>query len=403
MKKPVSWQTPLNLLTRSTLAHTVEDYVSKETDEYALIEELKKKHGLERVYRFDIGKNTDGYSDLIEGVLEMTDLAGLCRQNLIEYPDNHYRLLIEHMAERFALDPGFFLLTAGLECMIDHVSRTFLEPEAGFLLPIPNFSVFEAFSLRVGGRPVYHQLEKAAGFQWTEETVDRIGSLIEEERPTLLWISNPVNPTGQNLPLAWIERLTDEARGHGTVVVVDEAYGEYTDPDYGFQTAARLTPGAPNLLVMRTFSKVHALPSLRVGYLICSDPVVIDALQLYRPMFPLSWFSLYVAQIAFVDEEQPIEARKRTQARKEEVYRLLDSIPGYEYLPSATNTVMLRHASLPADRLWEELAAAGCLTANLKGINGLVGEEFLRITIRAEEENRYLLEALRRIDAPYAR
>ena len=393
------WETPLNVLTRSALDHTVEDYVSKETDEYALIEELKEKHGLERVYRFDIGKNTDGYSDIIEGVLEMADLAGLCQQNLIEYPDNHYRLLIEYMAERFQLDPRCFLLTAGLECMIDHVSRTFLEPEASFLLPIPNFSVFEAFSLRVGGRPLYQQLEKTAGFQWTGETVERLDSIMEEEQPTLLWISNPVNPTGQDLPLAWIEQLADRARRQGTVVVVDEAYGEYTDPDHGFQTAATLTPDAPNLLVMRTFSKVHALPSLRVGYLICSDPVVLDALQLYRPMFPLSWFSLYVAQIAFVDEEQPIEARRRVLARKKELYRTLDGMAGYEYLPSATNTVMLRHASLPADRLWDELAAAGCLTANLNGIHGLVGEEFLRITIRAEEENLYLLDALDRIDA----
>jgi histidinol-phosphate aminotransferase len=79
----LGWQISLSPLTGGALKQTVEDYVSKDTDEYALIEDLKARHRLLRVYRFDIGKNTDGYSDLIEGVLEMADLAGLCRENLV--------------------------------------------------------------------------------------------------------------------------------------------------------------------------------------------------------------------------------------------------------------------------------------------------------------------------------
>lgn len=84
----MGWQVPLSPRTGRALKQTVADYVSKDIDEYALIEELKVRHNLPRVYRFDIGKNTDGYSDLIEGVLEMADLARLCRENLVEYPDN---------------------------------------------------------------------------------------------------------------------------------------------------------------------------------------------------------------------------------------------------------------------------------------------------------------------------
>ncbi len=388
------WKPPIGPLTREALSRTSGDYVSKEVDEYALIEELKARHGLDRVYRFDIGKNTDGYSDLIEGVLELTDLADLCRQHLIEYPDNHCELLVEHMADRFGLDPGSFVITSGLECMIDHVCRVFLHPEAEFLLPVPNFSVFENFSLRVGGRPIYLPLREKDGFLWTGETVARLREAMAERSPALLWISNPVNPTGQHLSPAWIEELVTHAEKHETVVVVDEAYGEYTDPEYGFATAADLTPRRPNLLVMRTFSKIHALPSLRVGYLTCSDPDVIGSLELYRPMFPLSWFSLFVAQIAFVDEEQAIKAREKTEERKAALYQHLDGLPAYEYIPSAVNTVMLRHTSLSADELWEALAARGCLTANLNGVNGLAGEEFLRITVRAEDENLHLVGAL---------
>jgi histidinol-phosphate aminotransferase len=235
----------LSPLTGRALKQNVEDYVSKDTDEYALIEELKARHKLPRVYRFDIGKNTDGYSDLIEGVLEMADLAGLCRENLVEYPDNHYRLLLERMSASFGLDPSCFAISAGLECMIDHISRSFLHPDAHFLLPIPNFSVFESFSLRTGASPLYLQLDKDQGFQWTEQTVEKMLALITEKQPALVWISNPVNPTGQDLPVSWIRAVVEQALSTNTAVVVDEAYGEYTDPDYGREGAFRLIPATP--------------------------------------------------------------------------------------------------------------------------------------------------------------
>lgn len=394
----MGWQVPLSPRTGRALKQTVADYVSKDIDEYALIEELKVRHNLPRVYRFDIGKNTDGYSDLIEGVLEMADLARLCRENLVEYPDNHYRLLVERMAASFQLDPSCFAISAGLECMIDHISRSFLHPDAYFLLPIPNFSVFESFSLRVGARPLYLKLDRDQGFQWTEQTVEKMLGLITEKQPALVWISNPVNPTGQDLPMSWIRAVVERAQATNTAVVVDEAYGEYTDPDYARQGASRLVPRHPNLMVLRTFSKIHALPGIRVGYMMCGEPEIIKAVALYRPMFPFSWFSLFVAQTAFVDEEQPIKARQQTQERRRELYGRLDSMSRYQYLPTATNTLMLRHTSLPAARLWEALAAHGCLTANLNGINGLQGEEFLRITIRAREDNAILMEALEQAD-----
>jgi histidinol-phosphate aminotransferase len=390
----MDWTELLSPLTRAGLAAAVRDYVSKDTDEYALIEDLKRRHGLERVYRFDIGKHTDGYSDLIDGVLEEADLAGLCRQNLVEYPDNHYRLLLQRMAERYGMGPECFFISAGLESVIDHVSRAFLHPGAHFLLPVPNFSVFEDFSLRLGARPLYVELAREDGFQWTPRTVERLAAALAARRPALVWISNPVNPTGQDLPLEWVAAVVEGAFEHGAVVVVDEAYGEYTDRDEGIVSAASLLPQRPNLLVLRTFSKIHALPSLRVGYAMCSNPDIVKALELYRPMFPFSWFSLFVAQIAFVDEEHPAWARAKTARRRAELCRELEGLAGCQHLPSATNTIMLRRSGCTADRLWQELARRGCLTANLNHIRGLEGEQFLRVTVRSGEDNRRLLAAL---------
>ena len=384
--------------TRQALAAGTEDYVSKDTDEYGLIEGLKRDNGLEKVYRFDIGKNSDGYSDLVAGVLEEADLAELCRQNLADYPDNHYLLLRRRLADLHDLDPEWFVLSAGLESMIDHISRVFLQDGDAFLIPVPNFSVFADFSIRVGGRPIYLPLKPEENFQWSAGTIATLKELISAHAPKLLWISNPVNPTGQSLPLAWLEELAAACTLQGTAIVVDEAYGEYTDTDQGIVSASRLTHKYGNLMVLRTFSKIHALPSLRVGYLMCSGRDILQAVSLYRPMFPFSWFSLFLAGIASIDEEHVQEARRKLFIRYERLNRQLETLKTFSYLPSQTNTLMLRNLQLSATELWQSLAQRGFLTANLNRVNGLKGQNFLRMTVCSEEENDQFISACREIE-----
>ncbi|MEA1923657.1 MAG: histidinol-phosphate transaminase [Pseudomonadota bacterium] len=384
--------------TRQALAAETEDYVSKDTDEHGLIEGLKRDNGLERVYRFDIGKNSDGYSDLVAGVLEEADLAELCRQNLADYPDNHYLLLRRRLADLHDLNPEWFVLSAGLESMIDHISRVFLQDGDAFLIPVPNFSVFADFSIRAGGRPIYLPLKAEENFQWTAGTVATLKELVSTHAPKLLWISNPVNPTGQSLPLAWLGELAAACALQGTAIVVDEAYGEYTDTDQEIVSASRLTHKYGNLMVLRTFSKIHALPSLRVGYLMCSGRDILQAVSLYRPMFPFSWFSLFLAGIASIDEEHVQEVRRKLFIRYERLSRQLETLKTFSYLPSQTNTIMLRNLHLSSTELWQSLAQRGFLTANLNRVNGLKGHNFLRMTVCSEEDNDQFISACREVE-----
>ncbi|MBD3326595.1 aminotransferase class I/II-fold pyridoxal phosphate-dependent enzyme [candidate division KSB3 bacterium] len=89
----------------------------------------------------------------------------------------------------------------------------------------PNFSVFADLSIRVGGNPFYHTLAPEDGSQRTDATIKTLESLIKPQRPKLLLISNPVNPTGQHLFLQWVESLTAACALKMTAVVVDEPYG----------------------------------------------------------------------------------------------------------------------------------------------------------------------------------
>lgn len=386
----------LSRQTRESLGAVSGDYVSKDHHELAQIEALKREHGLDHVYRFDIGKNTDGFTPLIEDVLEMPELKDFIVANTIEYPDNHYKLLRNQLGIRFGLPPDCFVLSAGLESMIDHIARAFLDQGDLYAMPIPNFSVFEDMSNRMGASPLTVKLSD--DLRWTADTTAELIRVVEGERTRLVWISNPVNPTGQCVAMDMIRQVAEACREAGVPVVVDEAYGEYGDTDDGYVTAAALVPDNPNLMVLRTFSKMYSLPSARVGYMMCSSPDLRAAVNLYRPMFPFSWFSLYLAQLAILDDDYVVETRARLVRRKT---AFLDAVAGFAqftFFPSDTNTIMFRHASMTADELALALMRRGILVANLNAVSGLEGRQYLRMTIRNDEDNAVFVRACEAIN-----
>lgn len=394
----------LATLAKRTLARESQGYLRKDVDVLATVEELKQHYGLDKVYRFDVGKNTDGYSPLIDDVFNLPELIGLITGSLLEYPDNSYRLLRNQLARLHDLPPEWFTLGAGLESVIDQICRAVIDPGNRALIPVPNFDVFESSSIKAGAVLEYLTLP-APEYRWSAATVDELISRMCGEGPgaeaKVVWISNPVNPTGQHIPHDSISRIVNAAAKSRTFVVVDEAYGEYTDNTGGVVSATSMVAQNPHLMVLRTFSKAYCLPSTRVGYMACASPEVRAAVNVFRPMFPFSWISLYIAQLAILDQEHIEDVRTRLAARKAHIYEQLQApdsrLEAFEYVASDTNTIMFRHASLTAEELHEALARRGFLTANLDRFSGIQGERFLRMTVHNDATNKLFLQACREV------
>lgn len=386
----------LSKLARRSMSRSSNDYVSKDVDELEVVQELKSTYGLDHVYRFDIGKNTDGFSPLIHDVMETPELMELMAGSLVEYPENHYSILRTRLSRIHGISEECFTLGAGLESVIDQITRAVLDPGDTVLVPTPNFDVFESSSVRVGADLL---LLPPGGddMRWTEHTLEEIEQRLHDEQLKLVWISNPVNPTGQHIPLEHIERLAEATRRAGSFLVVDEAYGEYTDQSDGVVSATRFLQANPQLMVLRTFSKIYCLPSARVGYMACSDPALREAVNTYRPMFPFSWISLYMAQLALLDTDHVEETRTNVAVRKARLLERINApdagLSDYSFLDSDTNTIMFRHNRLDADRLHEGLARRGFLTANLSRLNGIQGQQYLRMTLHDDAANELFLQA----------
>lgn len=369
-------------------------YLSKDTSENDIITALQAKYNIEKMHRFDVGKNTDGFSPIILEALSTPKILQQMTQRLIDYPDTHYHTLRRQLALRFNLPEEHLLLSAGIESFVDMISRVLLHKGDRYLLPAPNFYLFEEISNKTGATPYVIPL---SSLRWTNETTENIIKAYKEQAPKLLWISNPINPTGQFIPHEHLQQIITQTN-KSLIIVVDEAYGECTDSDSGYISAAKFVSSTPNLIVLRTFSKLYGLAGARVGYMICSSPLLRKAVHYYRQYFPLSLLSLYLAQLATLDDAYLCECRGRIIRRKNAFLNDTKILTDFQFLPSSTNTIMFKHKLLEAKTLFLLLAQQGILTANISGVTGIKDEHFLRMTLRTHHDNSLFIEKCKNIN-----
>ena len=209
-----------------------------------------------------------------------------------------------------------------------------------------------------------------------------------DDRTKIVYVSNPSNPTGSWNSGEEIRRLHAALPDH-VLLVVDEAYAEYvTEPDW--ETSFGLARDAANIVVTRTFSKIHGLGGLRIGFGY-APLAVAEAVDRIRLPFNVSVPGLEAATAALSDEAHQTASRELISAWKP---RLTQAIRGFglEVLPSAGNFVLVIFDSA-------ERATAANDYLNAKGIivrpvGGYGLPQALRITIGTEDQNRAVIDAL---------
>jgi histidinol-phosphate aminotransferase len=385
-----------NQPTRQAMLEKVGGYVEKDQSIQEHVRQVQAQHQPERILRFDLGIGFDGYSPRIQDFLLATLQDGRMERMLNEYPETTHAALRELLAQYFGISAQQVVLSAGLDSILDLITRVFFDPLDKYLMPIPAFYLFELYSERMGAVPIFLQLREENQFRWTHNTTAEFKELISRFHPKIAWLSNPSNPTGQVLPLRTIRELVDFAASYNTFVVVDEAYGEYTDDLPEGSSAAGLLNDFENLMVLRTFSKGRGLAGIRLGYLMTSSAFIRDAIQQHRHAFPVSQLSYEVAKLSLEDEAFLHEVRLRTRSRVQSFFRRLETLGCFGHMPTLTSVFMLQNRHLSAGDLYHQFLKHGIFTSKLN-ISGLKANRFLRVTARSEEDNAYFVEVCRRI------
>lgn len=391
---------PFDLLSQQTrlkVQSVQHGYVDKTHDLEREIERLIES-GIERVYRFDLWENADGCSTKIGNYLNSLDLA---KAEISKYPDPTHSRLRSILADRFNVSPDWIMLSTGSDSIIDFIARTILDPGDFVLTPQPCFFLFREYSERMGARTLYVPLKEENDFEWTAETGKDCAKLIHQYHPKLIWIDNPNNPSGKVISKYALEEVITTAAENNVFVVIDEAYGEYSDTDENIYSAADFTKKYDNVIVLRTFSKAHGLASIRIGYCICSSKPIIDAIKLYRHNFPISKMSLDIAEIAFSDDEFIRKTRSQVKSRAKVLFQELKKIPDIHFIPSSTSIFLLKHKKISATELALRFKAKGIIISK-QNIAGLTPNIWARITIRSHEDNTYFIKACQEINREIA-
>ena len=259
-------------------------------------------------------------------------------------------------------------------------------------------SIFLAFAQGpvLGFTPSYSMhplIAKVTGAQWIDGKRNADFSLnagdavaeIQKHKPTLTFITTPNNPTGGAVTIDEIQHLADACKAVGGLLVVDEAYAEFSQEI----SAVTLIANNPHVIVIRTMSKAFAFAGARVGYLV-SDVAVKDAMMIVRLPYHLSALTQAAAQVA-IDHRAELLGRVATLiAARESVVKALGDM-GLTTIASSANFVLFSGFKQEAPQLWAALLEKGVLIRDV-GLSG-----YLRVTIGNEAENTLFVTALKEL------
>jgi histidinol-phosphate aminotransferase len=259
-------------------------------------------------------------------------------------------------------------------------------------------SIFLAFAQGpvLGFTPSYSMhplIAKTTGAQWIDgkrnpdfslNTQDAVTEIIKN-KPTLTFITTPNNPTGGAVSIEAIQQLADAAQSVGGLLVVDEAYAEFSQE----LSAVTLISKNPHVIVIRTMSKAFAFAGARVGYLV-SDVAVKEAMMIVRLPYHLSALTQAAAQVAIDHRAELLGGVSTLIAARAELVDALHQM-GLHTIPSSANFILFTGFKQDAPQLWSALLEKGVLIRDV-GLSG-----YLRVTIGNEAENQLFISALKEL------
>ncbi len=239
---------------------------------------------------------------------EVRDAIAHALETLNRYPDPSNSKLRRRLSERYEVPASHIAIGNGSCDILLAAGEALLEPGAELVYAWPSFSVYPHLAAASGARAVTVALDG-------QERHDLEAMLREVTVATrLVLVCNPNNPTSTALPLADIAAFLAELPSHACAIV-DEAYCEFNvleDPDASIELLAH----HPNLILLRTFSKVHGLCGLRVGFALCGSDELPRALDQVRQPFFCNALAQAAAVEALAHQDEVIERVTRTVAER---------------------------------------------------------------------------------------
>ncbi len=351
------------------------------------IEEVEREKGIKNIVKLASNENPLGPSPLALKAVKSY------LKNLNRYPDGSGFYLKQELVNFFrgnrglkkselsVITPENFILGNGSNELIDIAVRTFCEKDENIVSPFPSFVAYYLAGEQLGLKLKISRLKNYA------LDLDDMYKLIDP-KTKVVFISNPNNPTGTFFPNDKIINFIKKVKNN-VLIIVDEAYIEYIGKSLAEEIDLTLFP---NVLILRTFSKVYGLAGLRVGYGI-GHKDLISLMDRVREPFNVNSLSLVAAAAALKDTEYLKKVITTNETEKKYLYGEFKKI-GLEFIKTGANFILVKLLGHKANEISEKLLNAGVIVRPMDRF-GYV--DMVRITIGQHKENVKLIKALNKL------
>ncbi|CAM3724310.1 threonine-phosphate decarboxylase CobD [Mesobacillus zeae] len=298
-----------------------------------------------------------------------------------DYPDPQGAVLKKKLAEKEGIHESQILIGNGGAEIIFLIGRLLAGKKA--VVVEPAFSEYEqacrTHSCDVG----YHQLQPG---DWEWEQRDLSSKLKDAEA---LFLCNPNNPTGVYYSKEIIRHLLEECLRNDCLLIVDEAFYDFV-PDY--EPIVSYIENYSNLLVIRSMTKMFAIPGLRLGY-IMGNSKIVGKLAGYQQHWSINTPALKAGEICLESESYVAETKRLVKSEREKLFTFYEENE-FTYSPSSTNFYLLKDptakSQLPLFRFLLENGIVPRHTMNFPGLEG----DWLRFAVKGSKDNGTLMERI---------
>jgi histidinol-phosphate aminotransferase len=340
------------------------------------IEEVKRELGLERIIKLASNENPFGSSPNVkEALIQELDTLSL-------YPDGAAMELRNQLSSFLGVDAGQLVFGNGSDELVMLTARAYLQPGTNTVMANPTFSVYKTTATIEGAEVIEVPLVNG---------VHDLSAMLQaiNEQTRVVWVCNPNNPSGTIVNEEELVTFLNQVPS-SVLVVLDEAYYEYVT-DKTYPNSIRLLPEYPNVIILRTFSKIYGLAALRIGYGIAA-PEIIDSLNRVREPFNTSRLAQRAAIAALADQAFVDRCKQANEEGKAWIGQALEK-QGLSYFPTQGNFILVE-TGRNGNEIFQSLLQKGVI---IRSGAALGFPTAIRVTIGSKEQNEAFIQALREV------
>lgn len=303
--------------------------------------------------------------------------------SLERYPDGGARALREAIADAYGLNAERIICGNGSDEILAMLANVYLAPGDEAIFTEHAFLVYRIVTLAAGATPVMVPETDL------KADVDAMLAAVTE-RTKIVFLANPNNPTGAYLPAADVRRLRDGLPS-GVLLVVDAAYAEYVRKN-DYESGIELVATRDDTVMTRTFSKIHALAALRLGWAYAPD-AVIDALHRVRGPFNVNAPAIAAGAAAITDRAHMAAAVTHNDVWLPKLTEEISAM-GFAVPPSVGNFLLIDFVGVPGADAGAADDFLGERGVVLRRVSSYGLPTMLRMSVGDEAANRATLDAL---------